>query len=404
MRPARAEGSAPQSPPPLEGRRILIVLGNLDLGGAERQALILARHLADRQKAHVEVWGLGPVGRAAEHCDRAGIPWRSWPVRWTGGRTARIVSLLRFAIRLRKAAPEVLLPYTTIPNVACGVAARFSGARLCAWNQRDEGLSHPVATLERRAASRTRVFVANSPGSASFLTRALGVDPALVRVIPNGVELAPAREDRASWRERIGVGDATFLACMIANLHDNKDHETLLRAWRIALDRDPLSRGGILLLAGSPGNIADRLASLHRALQLGDSVRFMGAVDDVAGLLGAVDLGLLTSRSEGCPNGVLECMAAGLPVGGTDIPGIRGALGMEGSALLAPPGDAEALAAKIALAAGDPALRATLGETNRRRAGSEFSPDRMCEAMTRLIVEEMETAQGGGRTPRGDSA
>lgn len=58
--------------------KIIFVLGNLELGGAERQALILARHLAQREK--VEVWGFNKSGPVADICEEHGIRWRVEPV------------------------------------------------------------------------------------------------------------------------------------------------------------------------------------------------------------------------------------------------------------------------------------------------------------------------------------
>ena len=89
------------------------------------------------------------------------------------------------------------------------------------------------------------------------------------------------------------------------------------------------------MLAGRPEGRRELLEVLARDLGLGERVRFVGDVDDVAGLLGASDVGVLSSTPlEGCPNAVIESMAAGLPVVGTDIPGVREALGDEGRPFL----------------------------------------------------------------------
>ncbi|HEX2271924.1 MAG TPA: hypothetical protein VHH35_20440, partial [Pyrinomonadaceae bacterium] len=65
----------PVSKSTLTGRRIVFVLFNLELGGAERQALILAKHLVERERATVEVWGFNKSGTAAQICEHLGLKW-----------------------------------------------------------------------------------------------------------------------------------------------------------------------------------------------------------------------------------------------------------------------------------------------------------------------------------------
>jgi glycosyltransferase involved in cell wall biosynthesis len=113
-------------------------------------------------------------------------------------------------------------------------------------------------------------------------------------------------------------------------------------------------------------------------------VRFPGQVSDVAGLLSAVDIGVFSSRSEGCPNGVLECMAAGLAVAATDIEGVREVVGA--SDFLAPVGDAAALSHTILKLAGDPAMCATVGAANKKRIVENYDARRMCEQFVGIIA------------------
>jgi glycosyltransferase involved in cell wall biosynthesis len=378
----------------LEGRRVIIVLTELELGGAERQAMLLAKFLAHEQKAHVEVWGfLGQPGRVAKLCEEYGIPWRITPWPWSDKRSERLKRMAQFAWRLRRARPDILLPYLIFPNVICGQVWRLTGARTCIWNQRDEGIGR-MPRAERRAARQVPLFISNSQAGANFLTDKLGAKSERVHVIHNGVTLAPVKADRDDWRRELALTDDSFLACMVANLTQYKDHDTLLRAWRLVVDA--LAREGrsaVLLLAGrldSSDSTHHSVKALAYDLDLGKSVRFLGQVLDLSGLLGAIEIGVFSSRSEGSPNGVLECMAAGLAVAGTDIIGISEAVGPSGQPYLAPPGDAESLADRILKLAADPALRARLGAANRLRIETEFSPKRMCEQVLALMVEGLQ--------------
>jgi len=359
----------------VSGRRIIFVLGNLELGGAERQALILARHLAQQEK--VEVWGFNKSGPVADICEQYGIRWRVEPVN-----AQRLQSIQRVAWVLRASGPDVLLPYTWLPNVVCGFVWKWAGARLCVWNQRDEGLFLPQTTWERWAVQRTPRFISNSRAGARFLIEKLKVDPVKVHVVQNGIERSTPQMDREAWRKRLEIDDASFVAGMVANLHTNKDHETLLRAWQIVMAT--LEREAVLVLAGRHDGAYESLVALTRELGIERGVRFAGQVSDVAGLLTAVDIGVFSSRSEGCPNGVLECMAAGLAVAATDIEGVREVAGS--SELLTPVGDAAALSHTILKLAGDPALCSKIGAENRKRVVEKYDAQRMCEQIEEIIA------------------
>lgn len=348
-------------------KRVIFLLGNLELGGAERQALILARYLAEQQQADVEVWGFNRTGPVADICEQRRIKWRVVPF-----------ELRKVARLLREARPDILLPYTLIPNVVCGLVWQRTGARLCVWNQRDEGISSLDTKWQHRAAQRTPQFISNSQAGARYLIEKLNVDPVKVHVIPNGIEVAQPQLDRRAWRDRLEIDEKTFVACMVANLHANKDHETLLKAWRIVVDR---RRDAVLVLAGRHYGAYESLVELTNKLGIAAHVRFAGQVSDVAGLLSVADLGVFSSRSEGCPNGVLECMAAGLAVVGTDVEGIR----ETGIHFLAPPGDAERFAQIILKLADDPAVCATIGAANQVRIKERYNAQRMCEDTVSLL-------------------
>jgi len=372
---------------PLVGARVIFVLGPLELGGSERQALLFARYLKNEQQADVRMWGtMGKAGSLAALCDEYNIPWRIVPFQWSESRTANLLSLARFTRQLRREQPDVILPYFAPTNLLCNLVWQFTGARFCVWNQRDLGLDRVRTRYERSAVRRTPCFIANSGHVAEYLTTELGVEPGRVRVVRNGIELAEPESDQQTWRDRLNVGADCFLVCMVGNLHANKDHATLLRAWRIVVDHmAERDAAAVLVLAGSFGGTHDELKALAFDLRLGDSVRFPGQVSDISGLLNAVDLGVFSSQSEGSPNGVLESMAAGLSVVATDIPGVREALGVESHSLLVPVADPEAMAGVIVKMSAEPEVRREFGDANRRRVLEDFNPRRMCEATLAIL-------------------
>ncbi len=370
----------------------MLVLAWPFLGGAERSALALARHLKEAEGAEVEVCALSAEGgRAVETAEGLGIPWRPCPVLWSGPRWAKAAELLRLATFLRSRRPDALVPYCSFPNVLCGLVWRWTGAKTCVWNQQDVSPFRRLGPrLQRLAAARTPLFVCNAEHATRHLTETLGVPRERIRTVRPGIALEPPLLDGPAWRRRLGLGEDDLVACMVAHLHRQKDHATLLRAWRSLVDRLTVAgRRAVLLLAGRPAGNEDALKALAFDLELGTSVRFLGEVEDVAGLLSSCDIGVLSSPREGLPTAVLEYMAAGLPVAGTDIPGIREAVGEEGYPFLAPPGDADGLAQVLLRLAESQDLRRKLGRAGAERVRREFSLERALEQHSLLLAEAL---------------
>ena len=372
----------------LRGRRIVFVLGNLELGGAERQALILARYLSEQEQAEVEVWGFNKSGPIADICEAHGLAWRVVPYPFSKSRFSRLKALVAVGRALRGARPDILLPYTFGPNLVCGLVWKWTGARGCVWNQRDAGIVPFTSPSVPWAIKWTPLFISNSEAGAQFLTGKLGVEAARVTVIPNGIETVAPAFDRRVWRERLAVDDRCFVACMVANLHANKDHATLLHAWRRVVNEFSANgRTALLVLAGRHDGAYESLATLAAELRINDSVRFAGPVTDVSGLLSAVDVSVFSSRSEGCPNAVLESMAAGLPVAATDVEGVREVLGPGAAPFLTPAGDADTLAEVLLRMANDPDLCARAGYENRERIRRNYESPRMCKETAALLAQ-----------------
>lgn len=361
------------------------------LGGSERQALQLAQHLVRVEGATVEVRALtADDGRAVRLFRAHDIPWHGRRVRLRPGKMRTLATLAGIALDLRRSRPDVLLPFCDVPNVACGLVWRYTGATTCIWNQRDV-LPYTLGDdLARRAARNTPALVSNSHHGAAHLVDELSTPDGRVSVIANGVELPAALASRVAWRARLGADDDDFVVCALAHFHERKDHATLVRAWRVAATGlREAGMSGLLVLAGRDDGHRGPIAALVRELDLEGDVSFAEDVDDVAGLLSASDAGVLSSRAEGCPNALLECMAAGLPVAGTDVAGVREAVGEDGASFLAPVDDADALGAALVRLAREPEHRHRLGARNRERVRTHFDVDRMLDEYVSLILEEL---------------
>ncbi len=368
----------------LTDKKALFLFGDLQMGGAERQGLLLARHLQEQQGTLVQVWGLGAgIGPVAQQCEQWGIPWRSITLHW--GLRRRLPHLIRLAINLRQLRPDLLLSYTKVPNLAAALLWRYSGVHCCVWNQADAGLLLESGLLHRYAVGQVEHFIANAESGQEFLISQYGLRAEQVRLIRNGIALVSPQHDRAAWRQQLQIDQGAPVAVMVANLSSYKDHATLLQAWQVLLDDWSGAELPVLALAGRFDDQAAALQQQAELLGISRQVRFMGAVADISGLLQAAELLVHSSISEGIPNAVLEGMASGLAVAGSDIPGLLEAVGPDGQKFLASVKDAAALAGCLKQLLTNPLLQQQQGSLMRQRAEQQFGNERMCRESVEFL-------------------
>src|SRR5262249_26105537 len=141
---------------------------------------------------------------------------------------------------------------------------------------------------------------------------------------------------------------------MVANLWLIKDPAALIEAARLLVARGLRLR---FRVAGRGDLLPELLTQVSKA-GLEDRFAFLGGVVDIPGFLRNIRVAVLTSRSEGLPNAVLEYMAAGRAIVATAVGGTTDLIESGLHGLIVRPGDPHALAGAIARLAGDPALAA----------------------------------------------
>jgi glycosyltransferase involved in cell wall biosynthesis len=197
-------------------------------------------------------------------------------------------------------------------------------------------------------------------------------------VIHNGMPDVPTH-----LRANPGMGDEVR-AVMVARFAPPKDHATLLRAMPGLPDLR-------LDLVGD-GPDLDAARRLAAELGINDRVRFLRARADVAEILAASHLFVLSSHSEGFPLSTLEAMRAGLPVVVTDAGGAPEAVVPGETGFVVACNNVDEMRGALARLAADAALRARFGASGRRRYKERFAFDRMYER-TLATYEEVLAAR-----------
>jgi glycosyltransferase involved in cell wall biosynthesis len=357
--------------------RVVYVIDKLQRAGAQIHLLHLVRGLDPEQFAP-RVYGLmqgGPVAEAlcglGIEVTILGLPTLYGPAAWR--------ALPPFVRDLRTRGADVVHTYLIGANLYGTLVARLAGARAVVTSRRDDGFSRNwrLRLLEEWLVNpKVDRVVAVSPSAARAALRERGLDASRVLTLPNGVSLAefdPAAVSRLESRRRLGLAPEEAAVGILAHLSPVKGHADLLEAMPRVTVRCPRAR---LLVVGD-GELRGPLEEKARALGIASHVVFTGARSDVAEVLAALDLVVLSSHTEGLSNALLEAMAMARPVVATAVGGNLDVLEDGVTALLVPPREPEALAAAIARLLTSPEEAARLGRAARRKVEDDFGLDLM---------------------------
>lgn len=360
-----------------------IVITSFDPGGTERQMTELMSRL-DPSRFALHVACFRREGLWLPRVEQAAIDVAQFPLRsFHSPSTMREV--VRFAGWCRRHRLSVVHTCDFYANVFGLAGAALARVPLRIGSRRDlvlPGRSPARHTLQRVAYRAAHKVVANSRAAAAQLL-AEAVPPSRIVVIPNGIDVSryPAALARTPRR----------VVTTVANLRAEKGHDVLIAAVALVARGRP---DAIFQIVGA-GPMREALERQAREARVESMVRFLGHREDVPQVLDSSDVFVLPSRSEAFPNGVIEAMAAGLPVVASDVGGIPELITHEQNGLLVPPGDPQALASAILRVINTPAEAATLAAAARETIEGNYSFDRMVGEFEALYAGE---AASGVRT------
>lgn len=359
--------------------RVLHVDSEIPWRGGERQVIeLMRRQRAMGDEPHLAAPRQSAVARRAAE-ERFAVH----PVPMRG--TWDLASVAALAALHRALRPHVVHWHAARAHALGAVASLFAPGPVRILSRR---VDFPV---RRSPGSRLlyalpiESILAISGGVREALIRS-GVPASRIRIVPSGIDLEPfqAPFDRPAARRRLGLGDGELLILQIAALAPHKSQTDLLRAAASARAQRP----GLRFWIAGEGPLRAELEAEHRALKLGEAVRFLGFRDDTTDLLRAADLFVISSYLEGLGTSILDAMAAGLAVVATRVGGIPEVVAHQETGILVPPRDPEALANAILDLAGDPERRAAFGVRGQERVRA-FSADVTAERTRGAYLEAL---------------
>lgn len=312
-------------------------------GGATEPLLVLRRKRR------------GDPARIAE-LERTGVPLRVVPG-WS--HLATILSLARLCREWR---PDILVAHGFSEHLwgrYAGLLAKVPHLVHVEHNTRERYTRWRLAQT-RWLARRTDRIVGCSEGVRRVLLD-MGMPPERTIAIPNGIRLEPfAGADAHPLPAR------TPGIVMVSRFSKQKDHATLLRA--VALLRERGLRPPVLLAGGGKALHRRPVERLARELGIEGQVRLPGVIRNVPEVLMGHRIAVLATHYEGMPLALIEGMAAGCAVVGSDVPGVREVIDHGNDGLLVPESDAVALADALERLLRDDAFAERLGRAARATA------------------------------------
>jgi glycosyltransferase involved in cell wall biosynthesis len=337
--------------------RLLLVIGGLQGGGAERQLSEMANYWARRgAQVSLATWS----GRElADFYPLDSAVTRIWLDAPAAQRRAfaragmSVRSILRLRRLLRSARPDGVVSFIDISNICCILAAVGLGVRVVVAERTHPAISRTAAwpwRLLRRICYRwASCVVAQTRDAAAWLEHKCR---ARVTVIPNSLRQLPQLQ---CAREALIVA--------VGRLSKEKGFDLLLQAFAQVGAAFP---GWRICIVGS-GSEHDALLQLSEQLRLAGRVEFAGEVRGVEPWLARAGLLVHPSRREGFPNVVLEAMGMGTAVICTDCRAGPSELIRDGvNGRLVAVDDVAALARAMAELMAQPTVREALGREARR--------------------------------------
>lgn len=300
--------------------RILHILGNTQLGGAESRIMDLYRHM-DRSVVQFDfVVHSKEEGYFNEEIRKLGgrifrVPrfrvlnyfsyCRAWKKLLQEHRDADGRSEFHMIQGHMTSTAAIYLPIAR----KCGIETTIAHARSAGV---DKGLKGILTRFLRCNLSKKADYLftcSELAGISVFGKKA--VEQGRTRFLPNAIDcqkFAPDPLVREKIRRELGI-EKCYVIGHVGRFHYAKNHEYLLRVFAELVKRK--TRDYVLLLLGEGSGMED-IRILSRELGIGDKVYFLGNKSNVNDYYQAMDYFVYPSRFEGMPGTIVEAQTAGL--------------------------------------------------------------------------------------------
>lgn len=352
-------------------KHLLHVFPTFAVGGSQMRFAQLARLHGARYR-HTVIALDGKTDMAAR---LQGLAVTCRDLSFDKARTIR--SWRKFAATLRDIEPDVLITYNwgaiewALINRLLGLARHIHIEDGFGPEEAQRQLARRIWMRRLALSGKNTTIVLPSRNLERIARQVWSLPPDRVRFISNGIDCRRfAAQSGQSKAGRLVIGT-------VASLRKEKNIGRLIRAFAAM----PAKGEAELLIVGG-GAEREGLEQLARELGVAAQVRFAGQSDRPQDWYPLLDIFALSSDTEQMPLGVLEAMAAGLPVVATDVGDVARMVAAENKDYVVPAGE---FAGALARLAADEAARHVIGLANQGKARESFDEKVMAKRYAELI-------------------
>jgi glycosyltransferase involved in cell wall biosynthesis len=369
--------------------KIVYLIGQLGLGGSERQLYLLLKHF-DREQFDVTVIVFNPSPNVVlnQALESLGVRVVVVPESFTSIRQ-RVRYLFR---KFREIRPDILHSWTAHDNAYAGVVGWLAGVPI-RWGSirgsiRHEGFQSLPGLFQWLSLWTVSRLIVNAQSIRDEL-RDLGQLTNRVEVLPNCTEIFPA-SDLPDLSD-LGIYPLHRLVGIVGNIRQVKNHTMFVEGMIRVLPHFPDTKA---LVIGHPipghENLAEKLKARIQSAGMADQIFYTGFREDIPALMHRFSIFCLTSESEGTPNVILEAMAAGCPVVATRVGGVPDIVQHRVNGLLVEPGNVDEFAHAVRTLLENPSLAAQWGHTGQEMVKKMYGCKLAVQKLTGLYVQALE--------------
>lgn len=324
-------------------KKLAIVLRSLETGGAEKQALELAKNI-NKKDFTIKIISFYSNGSLIQEANNSGI---EVVLLNKSGRYDIFGFLFKLKKELDDYKPDLVHTFLDSPNIILGIFKLFGFQFSLIWGIRSSQMELSEYNFFRKISSKLEIFFSKVPtkiicnsfaGKKYIISKGFPEKKCLV--VHNGIDskkFMNISSNKEELRKKFNLPREKFLIGLIARADPKKDHLNFIAAANIAVK---INKNFSFVIVT---NMKKSILNAVKSFNLHDNFFILPQQNNISEIYHTLDINTLSSAfGEGFPNVVAESMVSGCPTVSTDTGDSKFVLG--NSDLIVPPKNPQALA------------------------------------------------------------